>query len=378
MRVGRYEIVRPIASGGMAIVELARDDTSGGLVAIKRLHAHLGDDPDFVAMLLDEARLASSIEHPNVVRVVDSGHEPLFLALDYVDGPSLMTIEQAVWKTGAAIPVDIAVRIAIDLTRGLHAAHELRDAAGKLLGLIHRDVSPHNVLVGSDGRARITDFGVAKAAERLASTRGSQVKGKLAFMAPEQVSGEELDRRADVYAAGILLWEMLAGRRLFDGESATAVLASALMGASCGPRSIRSEVPQAIDRACMKALEMSPDDRYPTTAAFAEALEQAAAEASLSVASCDALGAYVRKLGLHEPLTDHERSIGAPAEPTSTNSRARGPEPRADLDVEEDPSALETESTSVHATPLGPLTSALIVLGVATAVAALGLLVRAP
>jgi len=190
LRLGRYETIRAVASGGMATVHLARALGAGGferLVAIKVLHPHIQSEPDFVAMFLDEARLAAQVRHPNVVPTIDVSTDPLFLVMEYVEGPSLHAVQRDLRRQNKVVPLEVALRITLDLLAGLHAAHELTDSSGTLLNFVHRDVSPHNILLGVDGVTRITDFGVARAESRLSSTRGGQVKGKLAYMAPEQV-----------------------------------------------------------------------------------------------------------------------------------------------------------------------------------------------
>ena len=233
---GRYELLRAIASGGMATVHLGRALGEGGferLVAIKVMHAHLADEPEFVAMFLDEGRLAARIRHPNVVGTIDiqQDEQGLFLVMDYVDGPSLQKVLRAVSKkSGGAPPLDVALRVFFDALAGLHAAHELRGGDGEPLHLVHRDVSPQNILLSVDGITKITDFGVARAESRLQTTRAGVVKGKVCYMAPEQIRSEPIDRRADVYAAGALLWELLTGQRLIRGDNDGAMMEQILRG----------------------------------------------------------------------------------------------------------------------------------------------------
>jgi eukaryotic-like serine/threonine-protein kinase len=253
----------------MATVHLARARGAGGferLVAIKALHPHIASEPEFVAMFLDEARLAASIRHPNVVATIDVQEDPLFLVMDYVEGPSLHLVQRELRKRGTFMPLEVTLRVLHDTLAGLHAAHELRAADGARLELIHRDVSPHNVLLGLDGITRITDFGVARASSRLSSTRGGQVKGKIKYMAPEQVAAEELDRRVDLYAAGIVLWEMLTNEHLYQGDSDAAVLAQIVMGKPRHPRQLVPTIPEAIDAVCMRALAPKRDARFATAA----------------------------------------------------------------------------------------------------------------
>jgi eukaryotic-like serine/threonine-protein kinase len=223
--LGRYVLFDAIARGGMATVHFARLSGPVGFsrtVAIKRLHANFATDPEFVAMFLDEARLAARIRHPNVVPTLDvvaSGGE-VFIVLEYVSGEALVKLWRGHNARGEIIPVPISLAIMANALQGLHAAHEVRDEQGHPLGIVHRDVSPQNIIVGTDGVARVLDFGVAKAAGRLQETGDSgALKGKIAYMAPEQITGGAVSRQTDVYAASVVLWELLTGRRLVDGEN---------------------------------------------------------------------------------------------------------------------------------------------------------------
>ena len=298
---GRYKRLRVLASGGMATVHLGRAQGAGGferLVAIKVMHPHLAGDEEFVSMFLDEARLAAGIRHPNVVSVLDveAGDEGVSIVMDYVEGPSLLGLLGSLEDRGTPLSVEMALRIAIDALAGLHAAHQLEGPGGVPLGIVHRDVSPHNFLIGNDGVTRITDFGVAHAESRLAETRPGTVKGKIAYMSPEHLRSVPVDRRSDVYSAGVVLWEMLTARRLFKGESDAAVAMSAVAGPLESPRDVNERVPPAIDDVCMRALSKNPDDRWPTAAAFADALEDAAASAGLRIARARDLAELVQQI----------------------------------------------------------------------------------
>ena len=309
---GRYETIRPIASGGMATVYLARASGLGGferLVAIKRMHPHIAAEPDFVSMFLDEARLAAGIRHPNVVATidVDQGPEGLFLVMEYVDGTSLSQILRTMHTGRRRLPIGVTLRIMLDVLAGLQAAHELTTVDGQPLNLVHRDVSPPNILVGLDGVARITDFGVARAEARITSTREGTLKGKIAYMSPEQLSGHTIDRRADVYAAGVLLWEMLVGRRLFTGDDPGMLMSRVLAGPTHSPAQLESDIPAAIDAVCMTALR-PVDERYPTAAAFAEALDDAADDSGIRVANARRVGEIVKDVG---PVPPSSQPAGA-------------------------------------------------------------------
>jgi len=297
-RLGRYEILTHLAAGGMASVFLGRLHGVAGfqrLVAIKLLHPHIAADQQFTTMFLDEARLAARIRHPNVVPTVDLQHGPEghYLVMEFIEGESLLGLLRQTVKLNKPMPAGIAIRILLDALAGLHAAHELTGDSGEPLHLIHRDVSPHNVLVGVDGIARIVDFGIARAEERIGTTRDGQVKGKLAYMAPEQTNGEQVDRRVDVFTAGIVLFECLSGRRLFRGQTDAEVLRNLIDKPIPRLREVSPGYPQALDDVVARALSRDPNDRFDTAADFAEALEEAAEP--LGVATPKQVGAYVRE-----------------------------------------------------------------------------------
>ena len=280
-RVDRYELVGEIASGGMATVYLARLGGVGGFqrfVAMKRLHPHLQAEKEFVEMFLDEARLSAGIHHPNVVSILEVGASPVgyYLVMEYVEGDTLARILARAAGHGKRIPTPIALRIILDTLAGLHAAHELKNDQGELVHLVHRDVSPQNVLVGVDGIARITDFGVARATSRLTTTRVGQLKGKLAYMAPEQAQGDTIDRRADVFSAGVLVWETLAAKRLFKAENEAATLQRVMNDAIPSLARVAPHLSRELCAAVAFGLERDPSKRYPTAAQFADAIEAAA------------------------------------------------------------------------------------------------------
>lgn len=294
----RYEIIDELASGGMATVYLARLGGLAGfqrLVAIKRLHPHLQHEHEFVQMFLDEARLAARIHHPNVVPILEVGASDAgyYLVMEYVEGDTLARlVARAMSVTLPAFPPAIAVRIMLDALEGLHAAHELTDEFGEPLHLVHRDVSPQNILVATGGQARITDFGVARALSRLSTTRAGQLKGKLAYMAPEHINGSEMDRRADVFSAGVVLWEALTMKRLFKGETDAETLSRALFRPIPTVRQVEPSVPAELDQVVMRALARDPAQRYASCLAFAEDLERAARQAG-AVASVRDVASFV-------------------------------------------------------------------------------------
>jgi len=295
--LGRYELLTEIASGGMASVFLGRARGVAGferVVAVKVCHPHLRVDEEFAEMFLDEARLAAKIHHPNVVSTLDVGDDDgrLFLVMEYIEGDRLSGLIKAAVKRGRRIPPPIAARIFIDLLSGLHAAHELAGSDGAELSVVHRDVSPQNVLVGVDGVARITDFGIAKTEARVTDTGLQQIKGKLAYMAPEQLAGETVTRRSDIYAAGVVLWETLTGKRLFRGETDVDTVQQVVKAEVPRPSEIVTDLDPAFDAVVMKAIDRDPERRFPTAAAFAEALE----ELPIKVANTRAVSALVQDL----------------------------------------------------------------------------------
>ncbi|MDI1443395.1 serine/threonine-protein kinase [Polyangium sp. 6x1] len=299
-RIGPYEVIAELASGGMATTYLARKTGEVGferLVVLKRVHPHLLKEPSLRDMLGDEARVAASMRHPNVVPVedvVDASGE-LCLVMPYVESLSLGALLDAARGAGERLPPAVASRILLDVLAGLDAAHEAKDLRGEPLEIVHRDVSPRNVLVGTDGRARLIDFGVAKAARRITQTQSGIMKGTIAYMAPEQLRRRELDRRADVFAAGVVLHEAITGERLFDGRDEADVLIGVLADEIPRLSEAALGLSPAIDQVLESALSRDPDERFASAAAFAEALERA-----LSPAPPREVGAILARLGAAE------------------------------------------------------------------------------
>jgi serine/threonine-protein kinase len=285
LSIGRYVLYGEIGSGGMATVYFGRQVGAAGFVrpvAIKRLHPQFARDLTFVGMLLDEGRLGARIQHPNVVSTLDivTHEDEVFIVLEYVLGTSLATLMRSARKTATPIPPIISASIVAGMLQGLHAAHEAKDDHGVRLELVHRDVSPQNALVGVDGVPRIIDFGVAKATSRLQTTRDGSVKGKLAYMAPEQALGKPVTPRTDVYSASIILWEALTCQRLFDAENEAHLFNKLMTHEPEPPSAIRPGIPPSLDRAVLRGLEREPAKR------FGSAREMAAhIQASMGVAS---------------------------------------------------------------------------------------------
>ncbi len=269
-RVGSYEIHREIGRGGTSVVFVATDMRSGKRVAAKRLHEFLAEDPTFAAMLTDEVKFGAAIRHPNAVPLRDLVREggAVYAIMDYVHGESLSGLRKA---SSAPVPADVAVAIACDVLAGLHAAHEARTPDGAPLELVHRDVAPDNVLVGVDGVARITDFGIAKAVGRSQVTATGMVKGKFRYMAPEQAGGET-SRRSDLFSLGVVLWELLTGTRLFDAEHEATILAQLISHPIPTPSSVCPALPAALDSAVMRALSRKSAARFATALEMRDAL----------------------------------------------------------------------------------------------------------
>jgi serine/threonine-protein kinase len=300
-RVGRYDVLARIASGGMATVYLARAHGALGFerdVALKLTHAHLRESPEFSAVLLEEAKLAVRIRHSNVVPVLDVGEDPqgIFLVMEYVEGDTLAGLTRKATAAQTPLPLGVSMRVLLDALAGLHATHEQRDEGGAPLDIVHRDFSPANILVGTDGVGKLTDFGIAKAQSRVGHTATGMVKGKVSYMAPEQARGQKVDRRADVWAAGVVAWEVLAGRRLHAEVDGIATLLKVVSEAPPRLRSVRPEIHAALDDAVAGALTLDATERCPSAQAFARELTAALLSAGERVAEADEVAAHVRAL----------------------------------------------------------------------------------
>ena len=273
----RYELLGELATGGMATVYLGRMRRPMGfnrLVAIKCMHPQYAKDPSFASMFVDEARLTARLRHPNIVPTLDivSDAGQLLIVMEYVEGESLAGLLKLVRDAGDRIPVAVACAIIHDLLLGLHEAHESTDDDGSALAIIHRDVSPQNVMVGLDGLARVLDFGVAKARSRVHHSNEGEIKGKIPYMPPEQLFGEGVDRRVDIYAAGVLLWESLVGQRLFEGSSEEALVRRIDAGDVPAPSTKVSGISPELDAIVMRAVCKDASGRFPTALAMAEAI----------------------------------------------------------------------------------------------------------
>jgi serine/threonine protein kinase len=314
-QLDRFELVAELATGGMATVYLARVSGVGGFqrfVAIKRLHPHLAREPEFIEMFLDEARLAARIHHPNVVSILEIGasEQGYYIVMEYIEGDTLGRLLSRAAQTGQRLPIEVGLRIVVDMLAGLEAAHELTDDDGNPLHIVHRDVSPQNVLVGVDGNSKLTDFGVARATSRLSVTRSGQLKGKVAYMAPEQARGDAaVDHRADIFAAGVVLWEVLAGRRLFKADGEAQTLNKVLTDPIPSVASVWAGVPPTLASISAKALERDRMSRYQTARELAEALETEARALGFQGTNRDVAG-YLEE-ALRPEITSQREAVRA-------------------------------------------------------------------
>jgi serine/threonine-protein kinase len=261
----------------MATVHIGRMFGAGGFaraVAIKQLHEHYVGDDSFKEMLLHEARVVARIRHPNVVPTIDLIEEAgeLFIVMEFIDGVTLRHLLQTVVKDGERIPMGVVLRVMHGVLQGLHAAHEAKGAQGQPLNLVHRDVAPDNVLVGTDGFARVFDFGIAKALGTVSDTQQGQIKGKVAYMTPEQVLGEELDRRSDVFSASVVLWEALTCKRLFGGGEIGQAMNRLLHMQVQPPSTLAPHIPPEVDALVLRGLQRDKNLRFPTAGAMADAI----------------------------------------------------------------------------------------------------------
>ena len=288
-RVGRYEVAGRLATGGMAEILLGRLVGPSGFerpLVIKRILPHLAEQQSFVSMFLDEARLAAQIRHPNVVSVSELGQEgdDLYLVMEYLEGENAAGLIRRSMVTGKNTDFALCAYIVAEACAGLHAAHELTDPDGNPLRLVHRDVSPQNIFVTYGGAVKVLDFGIAKAADRITQTEAGQLKGKFDYMSPEQCRGRALDRRSDVFALGIVLYELTTRKRLFKRSNKLAMLEAVCRDPIYPPSKLIKGYPAALERVLMKALKRDPDARYATAAEMRRDLLSAMREMNAPVA----------------------------------------------------------------------------------------------
>jgi serine/threonine protein kinase len=295
---GKYQLLRKIASGGMGQVFLAREHGAvERLVVLKLILPHLAEDEEFLTMFKEEARLVARLQHPNLITILDllevEGRH--CLAMEYVQGDDVRRLDKQSRLKGKLLPTGLVLRIISEAASGLDYAHKARDAQGQPLRLVHRDVSPQNILVGFDGAVKIIDFGVAKAAGNSQQTATGVLKGKYPYMSPEQAAGHHIDGRSDQFALGVVMWEMLTGRRLFKGESDMMTLRLVKDCQVPPPSQLNPKLPPGLDEVLMRALSPTPDKRYPDCGEFRLALEDFILQLRLP-ASTAHLSAYLREL----------------------------------------------------------------------------------
>ena len=288
--LGKYKLVKLVASGGMAEVYLARKGGAAGfekLICLKRILPHLAKDKAFVEMFLNEARLAARLDHPNIVSIFDLGevNGNYFIAMEFIDGPSLRAIAKTAVDRGELLPVPEVVKCISMAAAGLEYAHNLTDSDGRPLGLVHRDISPDNILVHKNGAAKVVDFGIAKAANSSSGTRTGTLKGKIAYMPPEQLRGEPLDRRADVFALGVCLYELIAGKRPWEGTSEVALIGKIMTEEPAPLAPLRPNLPPALIAIVEKCLSKDREGRYQSCEELHAALDGVVAELRQNVST---------------------------------------------------------------------------------------------
>jgi serine/threonine protein kinase len=278
-RFGAYVLERFLAAGGMAEVFVASrpDGRVPGPIALKRMLPQMMENPEYAAMFRDEASLASRLVHPNIVRVYDSGEYDgrLFMAMELIDGLDAASLVKKLRAKQEVLGIAHALRIGAELCAGLAAAHSLKDERGVAMMIIHRDVSPQNILISRNGEVKVTDFGVAKATGRETHTATGSIKGKIPYMAPEQALAQHIDQRVDQFAAGIVVWELITGQRLFADKNDLLMFEKIIRRPTPKPSSFRSTIPPAVDAALLRALAKNPDERFPDVGAFGRALRTA-------------------------------------------------------------------------------------------------------
>jgi TonB family protein len=335
-RFGQYEILERIASGGMAELFRARFRGAEGfqkIVAVKKILPHIAGDEEFLTMFADEAKLAAQLNHPNIVHIFDLGKIEsggYFIAMEFVDGRDLRSILQLARDTGLRMPIPLAVSIGAKVAAALDYAHRRRGDDGKELHIVHRDVSPPNILVSTDGDIKLCDFGIARAASKVSRTESGALKGKVPYMSPEQAWGRGVDQRSDIYSLGALIYELVAGRRLYRGESEMETLEKVRAGEVVAASSVNPDVPPALDAVLLKALAREPDGRYANVSEMLRDLEAVLRTYEPPPSSAD-LAVYVRHLETEEAALKaaRAREAQAPPAPAPTPAPAsRPPRPK--------------------------------------------------
>jgi eukaryotic-like serine/threonine-protein kinase len=325
--IGNYVLCGELAKGGMATIWIGHAVDSMRPLAVKMLNAH-GSSPELITMFLDELAVATKVRHLNIVETIEviSTDDDLGLVMEYIEGETLSRLHRACREQNTAMPIPIAARIIIGALHGLQAVHDAKDErSGRALEIVHRDISPQNIVVGIDGIPRLLDFGVAKAAVRLQQTRTGQLKGKVAYMAPEQLETNEVSPLSDVYAMAIVLWEALTARRLFEAETEGQLIHRVLMGSAEPPSSVRPEVSKELDAVVLKALSKSLGDRYPSARHLAGAIELAIPEALATTSEVGAFLQQIAKKTLEARARRVAKMLGKGGDPESGVGPASSP-----------------------------------------------------
>ena len=354
---GKYTLLRRLGHGGMAEVFLAKQMSEGGfekLVVLKRILPHLASGPEFVTMFLDEARIAADLRHPNIVTIADVGrvNDTLFMVMEFLHGQDIRKVQRKVAAFAQMIPFAHACQMAIDAAAGLHYAHTKHDLKGRDLQIVHRDVSPQNIIVTFEGSTKIVDFGIAKAAGQNTHTSAGVLKGKYTYMSPEQAQGEVVDARTDQFALGIVLWELLTMRRLFKRDTEGLTLEAIIDGVIPRPRRFREDCPAAIEDVVMTALQKDRSRRFRDCEALAFALEDALAKDAI-VHSQSRLAQYMRRLFADQMAEEASLGVVQPDGSLSVKNTFPVNVRRDDVKVDKKP-----ESKLVERLPDPPVASA--------------------
>jgi serine/threonine-protein kinase len=320
-RFGKYVLLDRVAVGGMAEIFLARQEGLEGFektIVIKRIRPHLSNQKSFVNMFLNEAKLAAQLNHPNIVQIYDLGKigESYFIAMECIVGRDMRRILPKAEAMGMEFPLVYALKVASSVCEGLYYAHQRADIYGNPLRIVHRDVTPENIFVSFDGTVKILDFGIAKAANQIEQTRAGEIKGKLSYMSPEQCMGKALDQRSDIFSLGAVLYEWITGNKLFSGDSEVAILKSITDGKIVPPSEIRAELPEAVERILMKALERDREQRYQTAWEMQSDLDSFLTKRDFTPSNIH-LANFMRELFKDELEEERQRLVaeGAPQSP---------------------------------------------------------------
>jgi eukaryotic-like serine/threonine-protein kinase len=268
-KFGKYHLLKRIAVGGMAEIFVARREGMEGFhktIVIKRIRPHLSEEPAFVNMFLNEAKLAAELNHSNIAQIFDLGRigKSYFIAMEFINGHDMRAIVPQAEKMGISFPLEYSLKIAREVCEGLYYAHRKSDEQGNPLNIVHRDVTPENIMVSFDGEVKILDFGIAKAENLVSETRAGEIKGKLGYLSPEQIKGKPVDHRSDLFSLGVVLYEWISGHKLFSGRSDIHVLKSVIEGKIYPPTYFKEDVPEAVEKILMQALDRNREERYQT------------------------------------------------------------------------------------------------------------------